>query len=210
MNLANAAEDLLLAWLMTAGAATRPTSWFIGLHTADPGEDGTTGEVSTSGTGYARVSATFATPSGGSTATSNSQTFTDTGTDWGLIGWISIWTAVSGGSCLWKGPLGQAPMPFTATTADVITSPAHGFTNGQRVVFYAGNGGVLPTGITAGTLYYVISATTDTFQISTTSGGSAVDITASGDGIVQRSIPKQIGDGDQLVLNTGQVVISLD
>jgi len=40
--------------------------------------------------------------------------------------------------------------------------------------------GVLPTGITAGTVYYVRDKTTDTFKIAATAGGSAIDITGAG------------------------------
>lgn len=69
---------------------------------------------------------------------------------------------------------------FTAdSSTDVISSTAHGLSNGDVVVFHTITG-TLPTGITAGTPYYVINANTDDFKISTTSGGSAVNITTNG------------------------------
>jgi hypothetical protein len=61
----------------------------------------------------------------------------------------------------------------------VVTLTAHGLIANQGVVF--GGGGTIPTGITAGTTYYV-SATglaTDTFQISATIGGASVNTTGS-------------------------------
>lgn len=69
---------------------------------------------------------------------------------------------------------------FTAdASTDVITSAGHGLSDGDVVVFHTITG-TLPTGITAGTAYYVRDSTTDTFKIATTSGGSAVNITTAG------------------------------
>lgn len=77
----------------------------------------------------------------------------------------------------------------TSAAADDIldTAAAHGFVAGQVVKFPTLTGG---TGLTAGTNYYVISANlaAQTFQVSATPGGSAVnfttDVTA---GTVQRA-----------------------
>jgi hypothetical protein len=68
-----------------------------------------------------------------------------------------------------KGVLGGTQKPFTATTADVITCPAHGLVAGDRVVFEAMEGFSLPTGLTEGTSYFVIATglTTDAFEVST-------------------------------------------
>ena len=62
------------------------------------------------------------------------------------------------------------------TGTDRVSCTAHGFVAGDEVRFY---------GATLGTLnktdrYYVISPTTNDFQVSLTSGGSAVDITDAG------------------------------
>jgi hypothetical protein len=60
-------------------------------------------------------------------------------------------------------------------TTDIFTTPtAHNFVNTDQVVFSSITGGA---GITAGVAYYVISATTTTFQVSTTSGGAALNFT---------------------------------
>jgi hypothetical protein len=99
-NLSNHAETLALTWLMTAGSATRPTSWYVALHTGDPGETGASSEVS--GTGYARQSAAFDAPASGATANTADLTFTAGGA-WGTVTHASIWDAVSGGNCLWQG-----------------------------------------------------------------------------------------------------------
>ena len=59
---------------------------------------------------------------------------------------------------------------------------AHGFPAGQKVIF--SSTGSLPTGITAGQTYYVISTglTANAFEISATAGGSAVTTSSAGSG----------------------------
>lgn len=73
---------------------------------------------------------------------------------------------------------------FTANAGtDTLTSAAHGLNNGETISF--SSSGTLPGGISdysTGAYYYVINKTTNTFQISLTSGGSAVDITSAGTG----------------------------
>lgn len=64
---------------------------------------------------------------------------------------------------------------------DTITLNAHGLTDG-KIVHFANSGGALPTGISAKTIYYVRDATTNTFKITATRGGAALDITANGSG----------------------------
>ncbi len=68
-----------------------------------------------------------------------------------------------------------------ADTGDEFTATAHGYSNGDKIEF-AGTG--LPTGVVAATSYFVVGATTDTFQVSDTSGGTAIVLTADGFGTV--------------------------
>lgn len=75
------------------------------------------------------------------------------------------------------------PVVGTAATSDTITAPAHGLSNNQRVFVMAAPGALLPAGLSENTAYFVVNAATDTFQLSTTSGGAAVDITAGGAGL---------------------------
>jgi hypothetical protein len=87
-------------------------------------------------------------------------------------------------------------------TANTIDSPAHGLSAGNQVVFWASSGAVLPAPLAEGTIYFVIAAglTTDVFEVSLTSGGSAVDITAAGDGEVQTIVPETfVGQGTYTV-----------
>jgi len=71
---------------------------------------------------------------------------------------------------------------FTAANAtNLFTSAGHGLSNGD-VVLVSNSGGALPSGLSTYTPYYVINRTTNDFQLSTTAGGSAVDITTDGTG----------------------------
>lgn len=69
---------------------------------------------------------------------------------------------------------------FTAAATNLITSAAHGLLNDDLV--HVSSTGTLPAGLSASTDYYVIDATTNTFQLSATMGGAAVDITDTGSG----------------------------
>lgn len=70
---------------------------------------------------------------------------------------------------------------FTAATDDTLTSAAHPLSNGD-VVEVSNSGGGLPAGLAASTKYFVIDTTTNTFKVSLTKGGSAVDVTSTGTG----------------------------
>jgi len=103
--LSDHSEALLLDWLMTNGAATRPTAWYVALYTAAPSDAGGGTEVSTGG--YARQSVTFAAASspGGTTSNTGTVSFTASGADYGTVTHIGIFDAVAGGNLLWHGAM---------------------------------------------------------------------------------------------------------
>lgn len=74
-------------------------------------------------------------------------------------------------------------MTVTIASPAVVTETGHGRVVGSGVVFTTT--GTLPTGLTAGTLYYVISAglTADAYQLSATQGGAAVNTSGSQSGV---------------------------
>lgn len=78
-----------------------------------------------------------------------------------------------------------------SASGDTITSTAHGLSTDHRVVFMDLSGGGLPTGLTEGTVYYVLASglTADVFKVALTSGGSAINITADGELFFIRCIP---------------------
>lgn len=62
----------------------------------------------------------------------------------------------------------------------VFTLNSHGLANGDQIVL--STTGALPTGLTVGTVYYVINTATNTFNVSLTSGGAAVNTSSAGSG----------------------------
>lgn len=62
----------------------------------------------------------------------------------------------------------------------VFTFTAHGLTNGKRVILTTG--GTLPTGLSPNTIYFVVNAASNTFNVSATQGGSAINTTGAGSG----------------------------
>jgi surface protein len=66
----------------------------------------------------------------------------------------------------------DAPVTFS-TTSNLVTRNNHGYSNGMEVRFYNISGS---PGIPEGQIYYVVNATTNTFQISSTVGGSPLSL----------------------------------
>jgi hypothetical protein len=103
LSLTNTFETTVLTWLLTDGSATRPTAWYVGLFTTDPGETGAGTEVS--GFGYARTAATF-TVTGDTASNSAGVEFpAATGGNWGTITHIGILDAETGGNMIIHAPL---------------------------------------------------------------------------------------------------------
>jgi len=70
---------------------------------------------------------------------------------------------------------------FTVTPAsDTIDITSHGLSNGLHLRLTSSD--TLPAGLAIETDYYIVSATTNTFKLATTPGGSPVDITDTGTG----------------------------
>ena len=73
----------------------------------------------------------------------------------------------------------------TALTSAVITADddihitAHGYTDGQKITYQA-NGGTALAGLTDGVTYFVKRTDADSFQLATTSGGTAITLTGTG------------------------------
>jgi hypothetical protein len=65
-------------------------------------------------------------------------------------------------------------------TPAVFTLNSHGLANGDRLTLTTS--GALPTGLSTGTTYYVINQAANTFNVSLTSGGAAVNTTGAGSG----------------------------
>lgn len=89
--------------------------------------------------------------------------------------WVGQWDASTAGNFLGMVALNGVEEEFSVDlTADTVKMVGHGKANGQKVAFY---GDTPPTGLTEGTVYFVVGATTDTFQVAATLGGSAINLT---------------------------------
>jgi hypothetical protein len=191
MRFAAAAKNLMLDALdesISTGAK------FGSLHTAYSSTG--TNEVTGGSPAYARKAATWAAASAGSKATSASVVFDVPAST--TIGWVGFWDASTAGNFLGMTPNGGGtPQAFVSNSADVTSDTldcvAHGYSNGNTVVVWAVPGDPLPTGLAEGTVYFVVGSTTDTVQLSTTSGGSAINITAIGCGFLQRIVLEAFG-----------------
>lgn len=98
MSFSNTFETHVLQYVFTADSVTRPTSWYVGLFTADPTDTGS-GATEITGNNYSRVSATF-TVSGNAATTSAAVEFSAATGSWGTISHIGIFDASSGGNLI--------------------------------------------------------------------------------------------------------------
>jgi hypothetical protein len=188
------------------------TNLYVSLHTAWPGE---TGEPTTSEaayTSYSRVA--VARTSGGWTVTGNSVspvaaiTFPAAtgGSESEFYFGIGTDAAGTGGRLLYWGVIGSNMGPFTAKVDDTITIPGHTFAVNDRVAFFTYEGSTLPTGVVEGTVYHVITVSGDDITVSTTQGGSALNITAVGDGYAAKVTPIVVYSGVTPSLTTATTI----
>ncbi len=160
---------------------------YVSLHSDIPNSSGSN-ELAGGSPAYARKPISYAASSGGSKVSSSSPVFD---VPPATVMFLGRWTAIAG-TFLGFGPIngGLIKGVGTATTADVITSHGHGLSDTNRVFLQTVAGEALPTGLDATTVYFVRDATTDTFKLSLTSGGAAVDITAVGELAWQKVVPE--------------------
>ena len=80
----------------------------------------------------------------------------------------------------------EAPVVINPSLDTFTTVSAHSLVASDQVTFSATDG-TLPTGVTAGTTYYVIASglTATVFKVSATEGGSSIDVTGSATGTYQ-------------------------
>jgi hypothetical protein len=102
-ELTDAASALAIDWLLATGSPTRPAGCYVALGTG-ASASGLTGEPS--GNGYARQSATFSAASSRATANTAKLTFGPcTSSNWGALTHVGVYSASSGGTCIYCGSL---------------------------------------------------------------------------------------------------------
>lgn len=87
----NYLELKLLDHALGTTTFTKPTTVYLALFTADPGEASSfTNEISTSGTAYSRQAISFAAAASGSAASSATVTFPTATASWGTITHVAV------------------------------------------------------------------------------------------------------------------------
>lgn len=125
---------------------------------------------------------------------------------------FGVHTAASGGTLRAIGFLdADPPVVGVGNPDDTIVSYGHGLQADQRVLVLAAPGAVIPTGLSENTAYFVLASglTTDVFKLSTTSGGSAVDITAGGAALFMPYKAVTIATNDTPQFAVGALVFQL-
>jgi hypothetical protein len=181
---------------------------WISLHTADPGD---TGANEVTGGSYIRQQAAFGNAASGTTDNTANIDFAGMPATT-VVAW-GVWDASTVGNCYQSGWFSTVSGLGIVRSGDLagndIQSVVHGLVTDDRVVFEVIEGLTIPAGLTAGTLYFVLAAglTTDAFNVSTTSGGAEVDITAAGSCIWRKVTPKTVNGGDTFRIPTGALDI---
>lgn len=198
--LVQAARHLMLDAL-TRQTAPSIDITHLSLHTAwhATGLNETTGGAPA----YARQSITWDAPAADASNSSNTQTFDVPSGD---VHFAGMWSAVTAGT-FFGMVIANAAAPVAAQAFDLvnedITSENHGLSADDRIVFHPTRGGALPTGISEGTIYFVITAglVTDMFRVSTTSEGAALNISGDGKMWYQIGTPENFAGQGQYTVN---------
>jgi len=119
LSFANFLETELLDHVFGGNAYTAPSTLYLALHTANPDEDGSGTEVSTSGTAYARQTVTF-TVSGNTATTDAVVEFPTATANFGTVSHVAVWDALTAGNMLAYAALTTSK---TIETGDVLRLP---------------------------------------------------------------------------------------
>ena len=135
----------------------------------------------------------------------------------GTYGFLCFFNASTGNTNNFRGyaPINGTVRGFatvdTTLTNDQFLSPGHGLANTDRVMLYNVLGTTLATGVSEGTVYFVVNVATDTFKVSLTSGGAAVDVTAlaGGECYFEKVIPETFASQGQLTVAISALTLDL-
>ena len=119
MSFSNTYETHVLNYVFTTTSVTRPTAWYLALFTSNPAEDASGTEVSTTGTAYARQSATF-TVSGNTASNSGAIEFPTATANYGTVSHVGVYDASSGGNLIAYAALSTSKV---IETGDVFRVP---------------------------------------------------------------------------------------
>lgn len=203
------------------GSGSPATVYLAALLTM-PAEDGT-GYAEPSGGSYARKAIANnntnfpAAAMNGSYAEKKlavSQSFAAATASWGTVkGYALLDSATIGaGTMIAFADAVFSPVACTVDAGtDLFTGTSHGLSAGMAVLFECIDG-IMPTGITAATEYYVIASglTANDFRVSATLGGSTVNVSSAGSGTIRvmQSFWKATGSGDTITVSANNLVFA--
>jgi len=189
----------------------------VGIHASsgDPGTSTNAGGTEATGgsPAYARQAVTWGAAASGQKANTNALTFDVPA---GTYAYFTYFNASTGNTSNYRGyaPFGGSSTVKGFAASDVIAndkffSAGHGLVNTNQVIIYNVFAESLPsgTGLTEGSLLFVVGATTDTFQLALTSGGSAIDVTAPGEFYFQKVVPETFASQGQITVAIGALVL---
>lgn len=210
-GLTDFAENQILEEIYGGGSGTFPTAdGWISLHSADPGD---TGANELTGGSYIRQQVAFGAAASGTLSNTGAITWSVPAGN--VVAW-GVWDASTVGNCYQTGwfntatpAVGLGLVRTADQTTNDIQSVAHGLAGDDRVVFETIEQLSTPTGITLGTIYFVLAAgiTTDTFNFSATSGGAEIDITGNGSVIWRRVLVTNFGGAGSFQVAAGDLDI---
>ena len=117
-GLTNYLEDKIMNHVFGSTTFTKPTNYYVGLLTATPSDSA--GGTEVSGGSYARQICSFTITGTGTAQAANTSaiTFPTATADWGIVGWIGIYDAVSSGNLVAFQNLQKSD--FSTTTTKTI------------------------------------------------------------------------------------------
>jgi hypothetical protein len=124
------------------------------------------------------------------------------------VSWIGFWDSLTGGTFqgMWPNAAGASAFAFAVpSSTGVFLAPGSGYTAGQTVVALPTGGSALPSGLSIGVVYFVISPSSDTFQLSATLGGSAITLTSDGAGYIQAVTTESFGSAGAFVVSSATI-----
>jgi len=186
---------------------------YVALFSDTPTDTGGTELTTVTAPGYARQAITSV-RTGSQIANNATISFGPaTTTDWPEVKGFKVMDALTNGNCKYHGEcINTKTIVVADPSTNKLAATAHGLTNGTRVAM-RNKDGALPGGVSGSTVYFVVNASTNDFEISATQGGAAVDITSTGNGTnaIFCTAFKILQVGlDTLNFQAGDITFSLD
>lgn len=180
---------------------------YASLHNGDPGSTGAS-ELAGGSPAYARKAITWGAAAAGVRSNTVQMDFDiPAGT---TVYHVGLWSAVTAGTFYGYFPVGGflAQVAVAPASSDIFTSYAHGLNNDDRVLIYDVQQVGVPTGLTEGTVYWVVNKTADTFQLAATQGAAAINATTDGEVVVQKVLPEVFAGQGVYSLAPGALVLN--